>query len=72
MSDAFRAVRLPVDDQRLAEVARLGPAGWFRDHAMHSLTCGCAITEAEIGCDVGEALARLAARELVPRAAVRA
>lgn len=70
MNEPFRPVRLPVNDERLAEVARLGPAGWFRDHATHSLTCGCALTEADASCDVGAALARLAAREIVPRAAV--
>lgn len=66
----FRAPRIPAD-ARLVEVMRLGPLGWFRDHAMHSLTCGCALTEADVVCDVGSALARLAAKEIVPRMPVR-
>lgn len=59
--------RIPTD-HRLVEVARLGPVGWFRDHAMHSFGCGCSITDADRACDVGWALANLAARELIPRA----
>ena len=64
----FPAIRWP-DDNRLAEVARLGPLGWFRDHATHSADCMCALTEADAGCDVGAALFRLAAKELVRPAA---
>jgi hypothetical protein len=49
--------------ERSLEVMGLGTQGWFRDHATHSLTCGCSIVEPDKECDLGWALHRLATRK---------
>lgn len=62
-------IRFPVGDDRFLEVGSLGPTGWFRDHAIHSLTCSCEITAPEQACDIGQALFRVAvaALKVAPR-----
>lgn len=55
-------IRYP-DDERLAELARLGTLGWWKDHAAKNACC----SSGEPGCDIGDALSRLHSRELARR-----
>ena len=52
--------------ERTMEVLELGSRGWFRDHAAHSLTCGCSLAKPDKDCDLGTALYSLLTRPQEP------
>lgn len=52
-------------DPRLVHLSKLGPRGWYIDHARRVPTdCNCSLEGPVRGCDVGEALFHLRAAEV--------
>lgn len=54
--------------ERTMDVLEMGSRGWYRDHAAHSLTCGCSLSDPDPDCNVGYSLHVVATR---PQESVR-
>jgi hypothetical protein len=57
-----REPRIP-PDVRLIEMATEGIGAFYRLHVGSGVPCGCNLMGPDLGCDVGQALYRLSAKE---------